>query len=104
MRAELFGVLVGLKSGQKRFDEASRISDKLKKKRKKSYLLAVREITPEILLGFPTIDAYVNTACQRISLDDASRFHKPVLTEKEALVVIGEITWEQLLKRGWFVD
>jgi 2-(3-amino-3-carboxypropyl)histidine synthase len=104
MRAERFGVLIGLKPGQKRFEEASLISGKLKKKGKKSYLLAVREITPEILLGFPAIDAYVNTACQRISLDDASRFHKPVLTEKEALVVVGEITWEQLLKKGWFED
>lgn len=104
IRAERFGVLIGLKSGQKRFEEASQISSKLKKKGKKSYLLAVREITPETLLGFPAIDAYVNTACQRISLDDASRFSKPVLTEKEALVVIGEITWVQLLKRGWFED
>ena len=104
MRAEQFGVLVGLKSGQKRFEEAIQIRGKLKKKGMKSYLLAVREITPETLLGFPAIDAYINTACQRISLDDASRFHKPVLTEKEALVVIGEITWEQLLRRGWFED
>ncbi len=104
VRAEQFGVLVGLKLGQKRFEEAIQINRKLKEKSKKSYLLAVREITPEILLGFPMIDAYVNTACPRISLDDASRFSKPVLTEKEALVVVGEITWEQLLRRGWFED
>jgi 2-(3-amino-3-carboxypropyl)histidine synthase len=51
-------------------------------------------------MEFPTIDAYVNTACPRLSLDDASRFRKPVLTPNEALVVAGELTWEELCRRG----
>jgi len=103
-KAQSFGVLIGLKSGQKRIDEAMRIKEKLEKKRKKTTLLSIREVTPEALTQFPTIEAFVNTACPRISLDDASRFCKPVLTVNEALVIIGELTWEKLFKKGWFED
>jgi len=101
-KAQNFGVLIGLNSGQKRTDEALLVKEKLEKKGKKATLLAIREVTPEALMQFPIIDAYVNTACPRIALDDASKFRKPVLTVSEALVVVGELTWEELLKRGWF--
>jgi len=101
-RAERFGILIGLKSGQRHLEKAQQIKEKLKKAGKKTTLLAVREVTPDALLEFPTIDAYVNTACPRISLDDAYRFKKPVLTMNEAMVVAGELTWEELLKKSWF--
>jgi len=103
-KAQSFGVLIGLKSGQKRIDEAMRVKEKLEKKGKKATLLSMREVAPEALTQFPTIDSFVNTACPRIALDDAQRFHKPVLTVNEALVIIGELTWEELLKKGWFED
>lgn len=104
MRAERFGILIGLKSGQTRLEEAFQTRMKLHRAGKKCTLLAIHEITPESLMQYPTIDAYVNTACPRIALDDSSRFQKPVLTVNEALVVVGEITWDQLLKKGWFED
>jgi 2-(3-amino-3-carboxypropyl)histidine synthase len=55
---------------------------------------------PEVLMEFPSIEAYVNTACPRISFDDASKFRKPVLTVNEALVVVGELSWEESCRRG----
>jgi len=103
-KAQNFGVLIGLKSGQKRLDAAMQVKEKLEKKGKKITFLAVREVTPEALMQFPTIDSFVNTACPRIALDDANKFQKPVLTVPEALVITGELTWEELLKKGWFED
>jgi 2-(3-amino-3-carboxypropyl)histidine synthase len=97
-----FGVLIGLKSGQKRIDEALKAKESLEKKGKSVALLALREVTPEALMQFPSLDAFVNTACPRISLDEANRFRKPVLTLNETLVIVGELKWEELLKRGWF--
>jgi len=97
-----FGILIGVKSGQKRLEKALQVRDKLEKAGKKTTLLAIREVTPEALMEFPSLNAYVNTACPRISLDDATKFQKPVLTINEALVVAGELKWEQLLKKGWF--
>ena len=103
-KGQRFGVLIGLKSGQKRLEKALWISRKLQEAGKKSILLAAREITPESLMQYPSIDAYVNTACPRLSLDDSTRFKKTLLTVNEALVVAGEMTWEQLLGTGWFED
>jgi 2-(3-amino-3-carboxypropyl)histidine synthase len=100
--ARCFGVLIGLKSGQKRIDEALKVKKKLEKKGKQVTLLAVREVIPEVLMQFPSLEAFVNTACPRIALEAASKFSRPVLTVNEALVVTGEFTWEELLKKGLF--
>jgi 2-(3-amino-3-carboxypropyl)histidine synthase len=99
-KGKTFAVLVGLKPGQKRLEEASKVKDMLEEKSKIAYLFAVKEITPEVLMEFPTVDVFVNTACPRISLDDAVIFRKPVLTINEASVVVGKLSWEELCKRG----
>ena len=101
-KAKAFGVLVGLKPGQKHFDVALKVKELAEKNGKTAYLLASKEITPETLLEFPSIDAYVNTACPRVSLEAPSKFQKPVLTVSEFMVVCGEASWESLLKKGLF--
>jgi len=101
-KAKIFAVLVGLKPGQKRLEEALTIREKLEKSGKDAFLFAVREITPEVVMNFPTVDAYVNTACPRVSLDEPSKFQKPMLTLNEALVVVGEVSWKELCKKGFF--
>lgn len=101
-KAKTFAVLVGLKPGQKRLEEALSIKEKLEKNGKKAHLFAIKSITPEALMNFPTVDAYVNTACPRLSLDDASKFRKPVLTMNETFVIVGELSWEKLCEKGLF--
>jgi 2-(3-amino-3-carboxypropyl)histidine synthase len=100
--ATVFGVLIGLKLGQKRLDDALKIKEMVEKNGKTAFLFAIREIVPEALMEFPSVDAYVNTACPRISLDAPSKFLKPVLTVNEFMVVAGESSWEKLLKKGLF--
>ena len=101
-RAKTFGILVSLKPGQKHLDEALKIKESIEKTGKTACLFAIREILPDVLVEFPTIEAYVNTACPRISFDDALKFKKPVLTVPEFMVVSGESSWENLLKDGLF--
>lgn len=100
--AKVFGVIISLKPGQRHLDEALKIKQAIEKMGKTACLFAVREIQPPILLEFPTVDVYVNTACPRISIDEAARFSKPVLTVQEFKVVSGESSWENLLKSGLF--
>jgi 2-(3-amino-3-carboxypropyl)histidine synthase len=97
-----FGIFVGLKPGQKHLDNALRMKELAEKNGKAAYLLAAREINPETLLEFPSIDAYVNTACPRVSLEATGKFQKPVLTVNEFMVVCGESSWENMLKKGLF--
>lgn len=101
-KAENFGVLIGLKVGQRRFKDALKIKEKLEEAGKKAFLIALRDITPERLMQFPSIEAYVNTACPRLSLDDAPRFRKPLLTPRELQVLLGELSWEEICRKGWF--
>lgn len=100
--AKVLGILVGVKVGQKHFDNALKVKELAEKHSFTALLLIGREITPETLLELPTIDAYVNTACPRISLDAPGKFQKPILTVNEFLVVCGEVSWESLLKKGLF--
>jgi 2-(3-amino-3-carboxypropyl)histidine synthase len=100
MGARRWGVIIGLKSGQLNLETSLKIIEDLKADGKEVLLLAMREITPEALLEFPTIEAYVNTACPRISMYETRKFSKPVLTPKETYVALGRISWEDYLKSG----
>ncbi len=101
-KAESFGIIIGLKAGQKRVESAFEIKSRLMERGKRVTLLAAREITPSTLMQFPSLDAYVNTACPRISLDDSKAFRKPVLTLDEAQVMLDNTSWEKLCRKGWF--
>jgi 2-(3-amino-3-carboxypropyl)histidine synthase len=100
--AKVFGIFVGLKPGQKHLDIALKAKSLAEKNGKEAYLVAAREINPETLLEIPFIDAYVNTACPRVSIDATGKFGKPVLTVNEFMVVCGEFSWESMLKKGLF--
>jgi 2-(3-amino-3-carboxypropyl)histidine synthase len=101
-KAKTFGVIVGSKPGQKHLDQALTTKELAEKHGKTAYLLTAREIIPETILEFPSIDAYVNTACPRISFEATQKFSKPVLTINEFMVVTGESSWESMLKKGLF--
>ncbi|MEM2875528.1 MAG: diphthamide biosynthesis enzyme Dph2 [Candidatus Bathyarchaeia archaeon] len=103
-KAKKFGILLGLKTGQRRIDLAIKTAKMLRSKGKAALILALREITPEVLSQFQTIEAFVNTACPRISLDAAARFRVPVLSINEALVVLEEMSWEDLCRGGLLAD
>lgn len=90
--AEHFGILVSSKPGQQRLGLARRLREKLEHQGKRGFLIMTELVTPEQLLSFK-VDAFVNTACPRIAMDDARRFHVPVLTPVELEIVLGERGW-----------
>ena len=100
--AENFGVIVGVLPGQRRIHMAMEAKRMLEEAGRKATLLAARFITPEALAGFRTVEAFVNTACPRISLDDAQRFERPILTFRELMVMLGRLRWEDICSGGWF--
>jgi 2-(3-amino-3-carboxypropyl)histidine synthase len=91
--AQTFAILIGEKPGQMRRTLALRMKKMLVKHGKKGYLLALEHISPELISFYP-VDAYVNTACPRIAIDDSVRYDKPLITPFELEVALGEKKWE----------
>lgn len=92
--AKSFGILIGEKQGQRRLGLANKVREMLEKNGKTGFFIALREINPDVLLPFRMLDAFVNTACPRITIDDTARYKKPVLTPIELEIVLGIREWE----------
>jgi len=98
--ANNFGIIISTKPGQSNPTIALSIQHQLEENGKNAVLLYADEIRPEKLLDFTVLEAFVDTACPRLALDDPERFSKPIVTRDEIMVVMGAWTWEQLLERG----
>ncbi|MCD6476835.1 MAG: diphthamide biosynthesis enzyme Dph2 [Candidatus Aenigmarchaeota archaeon] len=79
-QANIVGILVSTKKGQNNIELAEIIKNKIKQK--KSYILVMNEITPEKLEDIK-VDAYINTACPRIAVDNRANFKKPIVNWDE---------------------
>ena len=89
--AKVFGVVTGLKEGQKMLGRSRWISERLAMHGRKVVQLAMRDVTPERLAPHREIEAFVQTACPRISIDGFT-FDRPVLSipQADALVALIE--------------
>ncbi|MDG6899138.1 MAG: diphthamide biosynthesis enzyme Dph2 [Nitrososphaerota archaeon] len=89
--ARVFGVITGLKEGQKMLGRSNWITKRLEMNGKKVVRLAMRDITTERLAPHREIEAFVQTACPRISVDGFT-FDRPVLSipQADALVALIE--------------
>jgi len=87
--ARTWGILVSTFSGQNRSPTALALLRKARARGLVAEALVFGRLDPADLLG-RDFDAYVNTACPRIALDDATLYPKPVLTPPEFLQAIGE--------------
>jgi len=91
--ANVFGIVVSSKPGQERLELAGRLKDIALKNGKQAHILSMDLVTPDQLLQFK-VDAFVNTACPRLAIDEVGRFHAPMLTPQEFEIVLGEREWD----------
>lgn len=89
------GIIVGLKSGQMNLALARKLKALLEENGKICTLIASLELIPESIESFTDLDGFVEIACPRISVDDRSRYHKPVVNPEETLIAIGKKGWEE---------
>jgi 2-(3-amino-3-carboxypropyl)histidine synthase len=84
--AEIIGIIIGLKEGQFSHIQALKLKKSFECLGKKVQLIALTDITEDRIQIFKGIDAFVQVACPRISLDN--HFKKPVLSVPQALSLI----------------
>jgi 2-(3-amino-3-carboxypropyl)histidine synthase len=97
--AKNIGIIIGTKIGQK-FGSPTILMEKLKENGKNVITITMADLTPDKVMNFYKIDAFVELACPRIAIDDFANFPRPLLTFKEALVAVGELSWDDILEKG----
>ena len=97
--AKNVGIIVEVKPGQK-FGSPRKLLEKFKAAGKTAIVITMSELTPDKIMNFYSIDAFVELACPRIALDDFAKYNKPILTMREALVALGEKSWDEIIEQG----
>jgi 2-(3-amino-3-carboxypropyl)histidine synthase len=88
LNAKNFGILVSTKNGQYNMSFAKIIKSKLEGSGLYGIILVSNTIDFEALDNMLEIDAFVNTACPRIAIDDQGRTRKPILSADELIRLI----------------
>lgn len=91
--ARRWGILVSTFAGQNRSPTALVLQERARARGWDAEILLFDRLDGRDLEG-RAFDAYVNTACPRIALDDGSNYPKPILTPPEFLMALGELPLE----------
>src|SRR6059036_1926834 len=91
--ARVFGSIVSKKIGQARMEMATDLKALAEKHGRQANLFLMDLVAPELLQGY-RVDAWVNTACPRIAIEDILQYKQPMLTPQEFEIVLGERTWD----------
>ena len=93
MDAKVFGIIVSRKIGQVRMELANDLKALAEKHGRQANIFLMDLVSPEFLEGY-RVDAWVNTACPRIAIEDILEYKKPLLTPQEFETVLGERDWK----------
>ncbi|MBU1204270.1 MAG: diphthamide biosynthesis enzyme Dph2 [Nanoarchaeota archaeon] len=77
--AHNIGIIISTKPGQKQLELAQKIKQELEADQKNAVIISLKEITNTQLNNFYTIEAFINTACPRLSTDNTQEFDKPLI-------------------------
>ena len=91
--AQKFGIIVTTKPGQHRGKLAEKLKEQIETAGKKAEIIVFDTVDYGVLPNF-RVDAYVNTACPRIPIDDIEAFDRPILSPQELEIVLGLRKWE----------
>jgi 2-(3-amino-3-carboxypropyl)histidine synthase len=88
MEVRRFAVLVSAKPGQRRLQVAELVAKALRRSGREALLVVLDEVTREALENLAGFEAFVNTACPRLAVDDAEIFPAPVVNVGELKYVL----------------
>ena len=92
--AQMFGIIVGLKEGQFAIITALKFKKELESVGKSVQLFALTDITDDRLKNFKDVDAFIQVACPRISIDN--QFDKRVLSTPQANALLKVLRNEKI--------
>jgi 2-(3-amino-3-carboxypropyl)histidine synthase len=98
LSARSFGIVVSTKNGQHNMNLAGLLKSRIEAKGLRAAILTANTINFESLDNMREFDAFVNTACPRISIDDITRTRKPMLSANELNEVLEMLSIQTLSK------
>jgi len=93
-KSSRFGLILGTLGRQGSPKVMQDIKDKLKNSDKAYFTILMSEIFPAKLKLMSSIEAWIQIACPRLSIDWGSSFAKPLLTPFEFNVAVKETQWK----------
>ncbi len=100
MGAKSFGILVTTKNGQHNMRLAELLKARIERDGMSSAILVANTFDFESLSNMREFDAFVNTACPRIAIDDCDRLPKPLLSANELMSLLSMKTELEALERA----
>ncbi|KAL0582669.1 hypothetical protein ABG067_007353 [Albugo candida] len=89
-----FGIILGTLGRQGNPEILNRLTTLLESCGKEYFVLLLSEIFPDKLAIFEDVDAWIQVACPRLSIDWGYAFAKPLLSPYEAEVCLGQAEWK----------
>ena len=86
--AKSFGILVSTKNGQHNLELGKLLKKKIEANKLSAQILVSNTFDFESINNMLEFDAFVNTACPRIAIDDAERTSKPLLSANELMELL----------------
>lgn len=92
--AKKFGLILGTLGRQGSTKVMEHLQKRLKQHNRQAVIILLSEIFPTKLELFKDVDAFVQVACPRLSIDWGTAFPKPLLTPYELSVALGDAEWK----------
>lgn len=92
--ATTFGLILGTLGRQGSTKVLEYIRNRIEHHNKKATIILMSEIFPSKLALFKNVDAFVQVACPRLSIDWGTAFEKPLLSPYELSVALGDAKWK----------
>lgn len=100
--ARVFGIILGTLGRQGNPAVLSRVRKLVRDAGRRYVIILLSEIVPSKLDRMPGVDAWVQIACPRLSVDWGHFFSKPVLSPYEAEVCLGNEPWRDVYPMDFY--
>ncbi|KAM6463209.1 2-(3-amino-3-carboxypropyl)histidine synthase subunit 1 isoform 2-T2 [Liasis olivaceus] len=101
-RACKWGLILGTLGRQGSLAILQHLESSLQAVRRPYVRLLLSEIFPSKLQLFPDVEAWVQVACPRLSIDWGEAFEKPLLSPYEAAVALQQVKWQEIYPMDFY--
>lgn len=103
-QARTFGIILGTLGRQGSTTILKELETLMLKNNREFIVVFLSEINPVKLLKFTEVDAWIQIACPRLSIDWGHECAKPLLNSYEAFTCLNEIEWQPVYPMDYYSD